>query len=210
MSPNSRLDLSRGPLRPVGRLIPPILLLIGLLQGCAAVMLGGAAATGVSVIHDRRSAGTVLDDQGIELKTQQALHDDAITRDNTDISATSYNYLVLLTGQANNEEASRQAADAVSRIAKVKRVVNEVSVGPSATLTEEASASYITSDAKLSLFKVKVPTFDPSRVKIITEKNVVYLMGMVTREEADAVVAQVRYVNGVSRVVTVFEYIQAP
>lgn len=190
-------------------LIPAIALLTSLLPGCAAVLVTGAA-TGVAMVHDRRSAGTVLDDQTIELKASQALYDDPVTRDNTSISATSFNYVVLLTGQANNDEASRQAADAVSRIPKVRRVVNEVAVGPSATLTEEASASFITSDAKLSLFKVKVPTFDPSRVKIVTEKNVVYLMGMVTREEADAVVAQVRYVSGVNRVVTVFEYIQAP
>lgn len=190
-------------------LVATTALLVALLQGCAALVVTGAA-TGIAVIHDRRSAGTVLDDEGIEIKAHQALYNDATLRDNTSISATSFDYVVLLTGQANNAEASRQAAETVSRISKVKRVVNEVVVGPSATITEEASASYITSDAKLSLFKVKVPTFDPTRVKIVTEKNVVYLMGMVTREEADAVVAQVRYVNGVNKVVTVFEYIEAP
>lgn len=177
-----------------------------LLQGCAAVLVTGAAS-GAAMVHDRRSTGSQIDDQTIELKASQALYEDPALRDNTSISATSFNAVVLLTGQANNEMVSRQAAESVSRIPKVKRVVNEVAVGPSATITEEAEASYITSDAKLSLFKVKVPSFDPTRVKVITEKNVVYLMGMVTREEADAVVAEVRYVNGVKKVVTVFEYI---
>ncbi len=187
-------------------LLAPLLLT---LQGCPAAFFAGAA-TGVAVIHDRRSAGTVLDDQSIELEAAQALYNDDAVRDNTSVSATSYDYVVLLTGQANNAEAQQRAAEVVSRIGKVKRVVNEITVGPSATISEEAQASYITSDAKLSLFGVKVATFDPSRVKVVTEKNTVYLMGLVTREEAEAVVEKVRYVNGVNKVVTVFDYIQPP
>lgn len=191
--------------RPAIQFLLALVVMASLLQGCAAVLVTGAAG-GAAMIHDRRSAGTLVDDQSIELKAAQALYDDPTLRDNTSISATSFNAVVLLTGQANNEAVIHQAADAVARIPKVKRVVNEVAVGPSATITEEAQASYITSDAKLSLFKVKVPSFDPTRVKVVTEKNVVYLMGMVTREEGDAAVEQVRYVNGVKKVVTVFEY----
>jgi osmotically-inducible protein OsmY len=186
---------------------PALAALGALLQGCPAVFIAGAATTGVSVIHDRRSAGAVLDDQTIEVEAALALYNDANVRDNSSISVTSYDYLALLTGQANSAEVGQAAASIVARIGKVKRVVNEVATGPSATFTEETEASYITSDVKLSLFKVKVPTFDPTRVKVITEKNVVYLMGLVTREEADAVVAQVRYVNGVNKVVTVFDYL---
>ncbi len=185
---------------------PALAALSALLQGCPAVFIAGAA-TGVSVIHDRRSAGAVLDDQTIEVEAALALYNDANVRDNSSISVTSYDYQVLLTGQANTAEVGQAAASIVARIGKVKRVVNEVATEPSATFTEETEASYITSDVKLSLFKVKVPTFDPTRVKVITEKNVVYLMGLVTREEADAVVAQVRYVNGVNKVVTVFDYL---
>ena len=188
-------------------LLAPLLGFLTLtLQGCPGAFFAGAA-TGAAVIHDRRSAGTVLDDQRIELEAIQDLYNDASIRDNSSISVTSYDYVVLLTGQANAAEFSQRAADKVSRIRNVKRVINEVAVGPSATISEGAQASYVTSQAKLALFRVDLPTFDPSRVKVITEKGTVYLMGLVTPQEADAVVEKVRYVSGVNKVVKVFDYI---
>ncbi|PLX62634.1 BON domain-containing protein [Sedimenticola selenatireducens] len=89
----------------------------------------------------------------------------------------------------------------------VKRTVNEVQIGPNATLTEQSKDSWITSKAKIELFNIKLPQFDPTRVKVITENGVVYLMGMVTPEEATAVVDKIRYLSGVTKVVKVFEYI---
>ena len=188
-------------------LLAPLLGFLTLtLQGCPGVFIAGAA-TGAAVIHDRRSAGTVLDDQRIELEAMQDLYNDASIRDNTSISVTSYDYVALLTGQANAAEFSQRAADRVARIRNVKRVINEVTIGPSATFTEEAQAYYVTIHAKAALTGVDLPTFDPSRVKVVTEKGVVYLMGLVTRQEADAAVEKVRYVSGVSKVVKVFDYI---
>ncbi|MCW8890704.1 MAG: BON domain-containing protein [Sedimenticola sp.] len=188
----------------------PLILLaslsISLLQGCATAVVGGAA-TGASVIHDRRSAGTILDDKTITIKIMNELLNQPELREHSSMSASSFNHLVLLTGQAESEGYRAQFEQIAARTPMVKRTVNEVQVGPNATLTEQSKDSWITSKAKVELFSIKLPGFDPTRVKVITEKGVVYLMGMVTPEESTAVVEKVRYLDGVKKVVKVFEYL---
>lgn len=177
-----------------------------LLQGCATAVVGGAA-TGASVIHDRRSAGTILDDKTITVKIMNELLNRPELREHSSMSATSYNHLVLLTGQAENADYRNQFERIAASTPMVKRTVNEVQIGPNATLTQQSKDSWITSKAKVELFNVDLPQFDPTRVKVITEKGVVYLMGMVTPAEADAVVEKIRYLSGVTKVVKVFEYL---
>lgn len=181
-------------------------LALGVLQGCATAVVGGAA-TGASVIHDRRSAGTILDDKTITIKIMNELLNHPELREHSSLSASSFNHLVLLTGQAENAAYRNQFGQIAATTPMVKRTVNEVQIGPNATLTEQSRDSWITSKAKIELFQIKIPGFDPTRVKIITEKGVVYLMGMVTSEEATAVVEKVRYLRGVKKVVRVFEYL---
>ncbi|MEJ1411497.1 MAG: BON domain-containing protein, partial [Candidatus Sedimenticola sp. (ex Thyasira tokunagai)] len=176
------------------------------LQGCAPVVVGGAAA-GASVVHDRRSAGTTLDDRTIELKILNKLTQDKTLSDHSSISVNSYNHVVLLSGQAETAEYRNQAASAAAGTAMVKRVVNEIQVAPSSSISEDAKDSWITSKAKLELFEIKLPGFDPTRVKITTQRGVVYLMGRVTQQEADAAVEKIRFLRGVKQVVKVFEYI---
>lgn len=191
------------------RTLPLILLAslsVSLLQGCATAVVGGAA-TGASVIHDRRSAGTVLDDKTITIKIMNELLNQPELREHSSMSASSFNHLVLLTGQAESEGYRAQFGQIAARTPMVKRTVNEVQVGPNATLTEQSKDSWITSKAKVELFSVDLPGFDPTRVKVITEKGVVYLMGMVTPGEATAVVEKIRYLDGVKKVVKVFEYL---
>ncbi len=181
------------------------LLGINLLYGCAPAVVGGAA-TGVSVVHDRRAVGAAVEDQNIELK---ALHlqaqDDDLSK-HSNISATSYNKVVLLTGQADTEEYRRRFVEKIRRIREVKRVVDEVQIGPSASLTQQGKDAYTTSKVKIKLFDVKLPDFDPTRVKVVTNMGNVYLMGIVSEQEAGAVVQKVRYVSGVKRVIKIFEY----
>ena len=181
-------------------------LILGLLQGCAPVIVGGTA-TGVSVVHDRRSSGSALDDQSIEFKALNMLHTNSDLVANGNFSTTSYNQVVLLTGQAANESYRSKYARLVSQIPSVKRVVNEVQIGPDVSISQQTSDTWITSKAKTQLFKIKIPGFDPSRVKVITENGVIYLMGIVTAQEANATVEKVRYLRGVKQVVKVFEYI---
>jgi osmotically-inducible protein OsmY len=191
---------------PLNLPIIPILLAALLLQGCGALVVGGAA-TGVSVIHDRRSAGVVIDDQNIEIKAINDLLSDSELSGRSNVSATSYNRVVLLTGQADNASLRQRAQSIVSRITPVKRVVNEIAVGPSVSLTRQGQDSWITSKVKLELLEIDIDSFDASRVKVVTENGVVFLMGLVTQAEAAAAVEKARWVDGVAKVVKVFEYI---
>lgn len=179
------------------------------LQGCAAVVLTGAGV-GASVIHDRRTTGTVLDDEQIELEGAKLLHNHPDISEHSRIAVTSYNLVALLTGQAETRQISDRFAELISRLPKVKRVVNEVTIGPVESLGRESEDAFITSRVKLALLGVKLPEFDPTRVKVVTEAGTVYLMGLVTRAESEAAVKKARYVPGVKRVVKIFEYIPSP
>ena len=191
----------------IRRLLPISALLIALLQGCAAAVVGGAA-TGTSVAHDRRSAGTMMDDEVIEMKILTGSMQDEDLRKHTDISATSYNYVVLLTGRADTVEHRNRFVELARYTPMVKQIISEVEIGPASTLTETSKDTYITSKVKLALFDIKLEGFDPSRVKVVTENGVVYLMGLVRPAEAHEVVEKARYVKSVKRVVKAFEYIR--
>jgi osmotically-inducible protein OsmY len=177
-----------------------------LLQGCAGVMVGGAAATATAA-HDRRTLGVFVEDQSIEFKAGEKLTTDAEIRQQCKINATSYNMVVLLTGQAASEALRARAQQLVSGVERVRRVVNEIEIGSPASLGELTRDATITTEIKFRLTQVDLPDFDPLRVKVITERGVVFLMGLVSEQEARAVTDVVRHVSGVRRVVKVFEYI---
>jgi osmotically-inducible protein OsmY len=173
--------------------------------GCAPLVVGGAAVAGASAIHDRRPAQTLLDDRQIELAATQMIFQD---RDlsGARLIVTSYNRSVLLTGQAESADLARRASHRISRLPKVARVIDEVRVGPRIGMARQSEDVYIASRAKLELAGVELPDFDPTRVKIVVEDGVLYLLGFVTQHEADRVAERVRYVPGVRQVVKLFEY----
>ncbi len=177
-----------------------------LLQGCAALVVGGAATTAV-VAHDRRTTGIMVEDQAIELKTYDRLAQDESIKQNSKINVTSYNKVVLLTGQADTDAIRRKAEQLAGQVEQVRRVVNEVEIGSSASFGEHSRDVALTTEVKLRLTNVDLPDFDPLRVKVVTERGSVYLMGLLTKDEAHAVTEVVRYISGVRRVVKVFEYI---
>ncbi len=177
-----------------------------LLGGCAALFVGGAAM-GVSVVHDRRTTGTVVDDQTIELKLY-----DVFTRmlpPGNRISITSYNGAALLTGEVVSAQA-RQQAEQIARDLKeppVRLVYNELVIGPPSPLSVQSNDALLTTKVKSALFQIQIPDFDPTRVKVVTDRGVVYLMGLVKPAEADASAGVASRVGGVRQVVTLFEYI---
>ncbi len=179
-----------------------------LLQACTPVVVGGAAA-GVAVAHDRRTLGTLVEDQEIELKAMDIKLNDPEIKDHSNVTATSYNMVVLLTGQVDSPQVRERYEMRVRQIPRVKHVIDEITVGPFSTFGQKTQDTYITTKAKLALLRVKSPGFDPSRVKVVTEQGVVYLMGLTTREEADMATEAVRNISGVRKVVKVFEYIQS-
>jgi osmotically-inducible protein OsmY len=183
-----------------------ILIASGMLQGCAEVVVGGAAATATAA-HDRRTLGVYVEDQSIEFKAEEKLLADAEIRQQCQINVTSYNMVVLLTGQAANQVLRERVERLVSSVEHVRRVVNEVEIGSFASLGELTRDSALTTEIKFRLTQIDIPGFDPLRVKVISERGVVFLMGLLTPQEAQAVTDLVRHVSGVRRVVKVFEYI---
>lgn len=181
-------------------------LIAGLVTGCAAAVVGGAA-TGMSVAHDRRSAGTVVDDESIELKINNAIGASQRLNDHSHINVTSYNYSVLLTGEVGTPALRGEAERIAAATPKVKRVINHLIVGPNSTLGARTKDTWITTKVKSSLFEVKIEGFDPTRIKVVTEAGTVYLMGLVTRKEGSAAINQARRVSDVHKVVALFEYL---
>lgn len=183
-----------------------IVLLAVLLSGCGAVVVGGAA-TGVAVAHDRRTTGTVVEDQGIKLKAITIRSEDETLKQNSNVNVDVYNMQVLLTGQAVNSAIVEGYAQRVAAIPRVRHVFNEVTIGAESTWSEATSDAYLTSRVKVALFNMGLPDFDPTRVKVTSSLGSVYLMGLLTPTEADAVTEKVRFVSGVKRVVKLFEYL---
>ncbi|MFC1683924.1 BON domain-containing protein [Pseudomonadota bacterium] len=181
-------------------------LIIGQLSGCATAVVGGAA-TGAAVVYDRRTAPTVLEDQNIEIKAMKQLFDHPEIRKHSNISITSYNHKVLLTGEADTRDISRDYANLVSRIPQVKKVYNEVIIGPSGSMLDRSNDTYLTSKVKAALFGTGIEGFNPTRVKVVTNQGTVYLMGLVTAQEAAAAAEKARFVTGVLKVVKLFDYI---
>lgn len=177
------------------------------LQGCAE-MLAGGAAIGVAAVHDRRSAGTVIDDEAIEWKALGELRADGELWDQTHINVTSFNRAVLLTGEAPTEELRARVEQRVKALPGVARVYNEIALAAPSSYLSRSSDTVITGKVKTSFLGIRdIEGFDPTRVKVVTERGVVYLLGLVTRAEADAVTEKARQVGGVQRVVRLFEYI---
>jgi osmotically-inducible protein OsmY len=187
-------------LKNLAWLIVPIVLL----QGCAPAVVGGAA-TGASVAYDRRTTGTVIDDQGIEFKAAYALFNNKEIYDQSHINVTSYNGVVLLTGETPSESLKQKVTAEVKKIPKVRRIHNELAIAAPSALPSRSSDGWITSKVKAKMTTDE--RIDPFHVKVVTERGIVYLMGMISRAEADRAVNLVKNTAGVQRVVKVFEYI---
>ena len=171
-------------------------------QGCIPVIVGGTGMA-VAMVSDRRSSGTYLEDEGIEWKVSARIRERL--GDSVHVNVTSYNRNVLLTGEAPNDTVRGELDAIVAGVEHVRGVINEVVVGPNSALTARGNDTLITSNVKARF--VDAGRFSAHNVKVVTEANVVFLMGIVTRAEADAAAEVARTSQGVRKVVRVFEYI---
>jgi osmotically-inducible protein OsmY len=183
-----------------------LVLCVLLLPGCAALLVGGAAA-GAGAAHDRRSVGTVIDDNNIELTAYDAINKDKEIALRNNVGIVVYNGVMLLIGEVRTEELRQRAERLASGLQGVRRVVNEISVEEPTGFGSATRDRWLTGRVKLALLDiVDQPGFDPTRVNVTTQNGKVYLMGLVSRAEAERVVEIARGVPGVERVVKVFEY----
>ncbi len=174
------------------------------LLGCAAAVVP-VAATGMAVANDRRTTGTIIDDKSIEVKAMHALsHTPEIWRQ-CHITAISYNNIVVLVGQAPTEALKQQAESVVSEIPKIQRIHNELTIEAPNSLAQRSRDSWITTQIKGKMLGSK--TVKVSRIKVITENGVVYLMGLVTSGEEKSATDIAREIPDVEKIIQIFEYI---
>lgn len=173
------------------------------LSACAPALIGGAVVGGALMASDRRSPGTQVEDQGIELKAAARIRE--LTADRTNVNVTSYNRLVLLTGETPEAADRATVEQAVSRIEGVRAVVNELAVMGKTSLTARSNDAILTARVKAAF--IDALELSPQTVKVVTERGTVHLLGRVTEREAARAVEAARGVPGVTKVVRVFEII---
>lgn len=174
------------------------------LSACAPLFVGGAALTG-KVAIDRRTVGIQLEDEAIELRSESGLRNQLPK--NAHVRVTSYNRMVLLTGEVNTDIERSQVERFVKSQDNVKMLVNDLAVMPESSLTQRAQDKLITSRVRAILIQAK--DIHASAVAIVTERGIVYLMGRLTEAEAKRVADLVSgsQISGVQKVVKVFDYI---
>ncbi|HEY4069764.1 MAG TPA: BON domain-containing protein [Burkholderiaceae bacterium] len=174
-----------------------------LLGACAPLLLGGAFVGGGLVATDRRTSGTQVEDQAIELKSGKRISD--AIGDRGHVNVTSYNRLVLITGEVPTEADKSAVEQAIARIENVKSIVNELAIGAPSSIGTRSNDTLITSKVKASLVDAK--DLQAAAFKVVTERGNVYLMGRVTEREANRSAEVARGVGGVVKVVKVFDVV---
>jgi len=179
------------------------------LYGCAAapdIVAGGAVAGAAAA--DRRDASTIIDDDDIELGINKAIYTDPTLKDDVHINVTSYNHAVLLTGEAPTKAMRDKVVSYAQHTAKVKKIYNEIIVAPPSEFSSRRMDAWITTQVKSALLNIE--GLKALHVKVVTENQIVYLMGMVTHKEGDRAAGKARQVKDVKQIIKLFEYITLP
>lgn len=182
------------------------LLLVGFAitsQGCAGIVIAGGATAG-AMANDRRTSGAYVDDETIEWKIIDVLYKDEQIENQTHLNATSYNGIVLLTGEIPNDEMRVKINEKINGVQGVRQLHDETSIAAPSSMMSRSGDTWITSKVKTAM--LTNDTDMGVRTKVVTDKGVVYLMGIVSPQEADKLTELARRVGGVQKVVKVFEY----
>ena len=172
------------------------------MSACAPILVASVAGSAL-VATDRRTSGTQLEDETIELRASSKVRD--MFGEKVHVNVTSYNRQVLLTGEVPSDKERQAVAGIVEKVENVKSVVNELSVMPNASVGSRSNDLVVTGKIKASL--VDSRDLFANAFKVVTERNTVYLMGRVTQREADSATQVIRNVSGVNKVVRLFEII---
>ena len=185
-------------------LLALILTVAFLISGCGIILVTTAAVSAIDVIRDRREIGTVWDDNKMELSLRQSISKNEQI-DNSNVSVTAFNGIALLTGEVPDQRAIDQILDLAKSHPDASQVINRIELAGKTNLNSRANDSWITGRVKTAMLTSR--TIDATKIKVVTERANVYLMGLVSRSEAEAAVAITRSVPGVVRVIKVFEYL---
>ncbi|TFH88080.1 BON domain-containing protein [Billgrantia azerbaijanica] len=187
------------------RLTSLLLLIAALgLAGCTTVT--GVTNPGtIDENYGERTLGTKVEDESIETKIVHNLRRTDARLDDARINVDAYNRVVLLTGQVPSEELREMATDVARNVRNVRDVHNELSVAGNLPATQRLADTWLNTRIRTSLATDE--SIDSSRLRIITENASVYVMGIVTRAEADRIVNAISGIGGVQRIVKVFDYL---
>lgn len=177
-----------------------VALLCGALAGCAPLLVGGAVVGGGLIATDRRTPGIQLEDEGIETRARTRVRELATLGN---VTVTSYNRSVLLTGEVPGAAEKAAVEQAVARVENVKSVVNELGIGPNSSLGSRSTDVFLAGKVKATLVDAK--DVHANAFKVVVERAVVHLMGRVTEREAARATELARSVSGVQKVVRVLE-----
>lgn len=175
-----------------------------MLQGCAPIAVTGATTAVSTLASDRRTTGTIVEDEAIELKSRLALSGNKELNKRVHINFVSYNTSVLVSGEAPTEEDRQAVIDHVESVEKVSRVFDEITIAAPSSLLSRSADSVITGKVKTKLVAEK--DLSSFHIKVVTQNGVTYLMGLVSREEGDKATEVARQTGGVQKVVKLFEY----
>lgn len=165
--------------------------------------MGGVAATFVVTNIDRRTTGTQIEDESIEQKAQSRIR--TALGESADVSVTSYNRRVLLTGYVKNNEAKAKAKQIASSVENTNLIFDEIQIGDKSTLSEKSSDLALVARVKIAFFDAK--DIQSSAFKVVADRGTIYLMGRVTNREADRATSIAANVSNVKKVIKIFEEI---
>ncbi|WP_286239718.1 BON domain-containing protein [Neptuniibacter halophilus] len=174
------------------------------ISGCSDVISAGREQP-IKEDPGHRTVGSYLDDEVIETLSLVNLNKGSEQMKASNISVTSYNGVVLLTGQAPSESARQEAEQIVSQVRKVRKIHNEIKISGISSTIARTNDTWLTTKVKSELLLNK--SIDGSRIKVVTDSSTVYLMGLVNQQEADNAILIVRNIAGVEKIVKVFEYV---
>ncbi len=178
--------------------------MIPYLLGCAITAAGSGTAAAGATSLDRRTTGTIIEDQTIELKAYRSIRASEELAKKTHINITSYNTAVLITGESPLDEMRQEVISLVTAVEKVTHVYNEITIAAPSSMVSRSGDVYITTKVKAKLFADKI--LNGLIIKVVTEKGVVYLMGLVDHQEAEIATNIARETGGVQKVVKLFQY----
>lgn len=174
------------------------------LAGCSS-FLAATSSEPIQEDYGERTWGSFIDDDSIETKASVNLTKASPKLKEAHISVISYNGIVLIVGQVPDQQSKALATQTVQKIRKVRRVHNELSIAGESGSLARSGDSWLTTKTKVRMWFT--PDVQSGRIKVVTENGVVYLMGLVSRAEADRVVREVQDSYGVQKIVKIFEYI---
>ncbi|MBQ4833835.1 divisome-associated lipoprotein YraP [Pseudoalteromonas sp. MMG010] len=175
-----------------------------LLQGCAAAVVAGTASA-VTAANDRRTLGSQIDDNNIEIKASIAFSEVHSINETANVDVISFNGIVLLVGQVANQSIKDQAQKAVESVNGIRKIHNQIRLSSNIGITTQSHDTWLTSKVKTKLLTAK--NVSGNSIKVVTENGEVFLMGLVSQAEADNAVNIARNISGVERVIKVFEYL---